>query len=109
LAREAAPDSINILPALLGESPQGRDHLVEHANVLALRKGNWKYIAAGGAGGKKGKQAKGDKQRAPAEPELYDLTADLAETKNLISSQPVAAQEMAEQLQTIRESGRSRE
>ena len=52
LAADAAPDSMNVLPALLGESPQGRDTLVEHAGGLAIRKGNWKYIA-GGAAGKK--------------------------------------------------------
>jgi arylsulfatase A-like enzyme len=109
LAQNAAPDSLNVLPALLGQSPQGRDHLVEHANLLALRKGNWKYIAAGGPPGKKGKQAKADKQKAPAEPELYDLTADLAETKNLISAQPAVVQDLAALLQKIRENGRSRE
>ena len=108
LPRDAAPDSVNILPALLGESRQGRDHLVEHANLLALRRGNWKYIAAR-AGGKKEKAAKGDKQRAPAEPELYDLQADPGETKNLIATQPVVAQEMAAQLQKNRERGRSGE
>ncbi len=32
LSAGAGPDSQNVLPALLGESKTGRDHLVEHAN-----------------------------------------------------------------------------
>jgi len=109
LAADAAPDSINVLPALLGESPQGRDTLVEHAGGLALRKGNWKYIAGGGAAGKKGKQSKADNKKAPAEPELYDLTADLGESKNVIAAQPEVARELAALLQKVRTDGRSRE
>ncbi|MEZ6066025.1 MAG: arylsulfatase [Planctomycetaceae bacterium] len=40
------PDSVNILPALLGDSAEGRTELVEHANALALRQGDWKFIEA---------------------------------------------------------------
>ena len=47
LAKGDAPDSLNVLPALLGESKEGRDHLVEHAAGLSLRKGLWKLIAPG--------------------------------------------------------------
>jgi arylsulfatase A-like enzyme len=42
-----APDSFNVLRALLGESKIGRDHLIEHAGVLSLRQGLWKYIEPG--------------------------------------------------------------
>jgi arylsulfatase A-like enzyme len=108
LAENAAPDSLNVLPALLGESQQGREHLVEHAGVLALRQGNWKYIAAGNAAGKKGKQGKADSQKAPAEPELFDLSADLGETKNVAAANPDAARELAARLQKIRAEGRTR-
>lgn len=38
------PDSRNVLEALLGDSPAGRDHVIEHANRLAIRKGDWKFI-----------------------------------------------------------------
>ena len=46
LAADAGPDSFNVLPALLGEKLDKpcREHLVEHGNVLALRKGPWKLI-----------------------------------------------------------------
>ena len=41
------PDSVNVLPALLGESKTGRAWVVEHANRLALRDGDWKFITPG--------------------------------------------------------------
>ena len=39
-----SPDTQNVLPALLGDSPQGRAHLIEHAGGLAVRMGDWKFI-----------------------------------------------------------------
>ena len=36
----AGPDSVDVLPALLGESPKGRETLVEHAGRLAIRRGS---------------------------------------------------------------------
>ena len=48
--RGAAEDSKNVLSALLGESTQGRDYLVEEAlGDVAIRQGNWKYIPQGGS------------------------------------------------------------
>ncbi|MHC4509111.1 MAG: sulfatase-like hydrolase/transferase, partial [Planctomycetota bacterium] len=44
LARGDAPDSFDVLGALLGRTGNGRDHLVEHARTLSLIKGNFKYI-----------------------------------------------------------------
>lgn len=105
LTEAAAPDSINTLPALLGESKQGRDTLVEHANGLALRKGNWKYVAAPAAGKKGGKI---DTKKAPGVAALYDLNTDIGETKNLIDDQPQITAELSATLEKIRSSGRSR-
>ncbi|MBM4040127.1 MAG: arylsulfatase [Planctomycetes bacterium] len=102
LPADAAPDSFNVLPALLGEKPDPpcRDHLVEHGNVLAIRKGQWKLIPRGPAGkGKKG----------PAGgPELYNLADDLGETKNLAGQHPDVVKEMSDLLDRVRDRGRSR-
>ncbi|HEY2416156.1 MAG TPA: arylsulfatase [Pirellulaceae bacterium] len=105
LSADAAPDSLYTLPALLGESKHGRDLLVEHANGLALRKGDWKYVAAPIAGKKGGKT---DVSKAPGVAALYDLSADLAETKNLIDQRPEIAAQLAADLEKIRSYGRSR-
>jgi arylsulfatase A-like enzyme len=106
LPADAAPDSINALPAFLGDSPSGRETLVEHAGGLAIRKGNWKFIAGPAAGGKKG--AKADTAKAPATAQLFDLSKDLGETQNVISQHPQIAAELSALLQKVRTEGRSR-
>lgn len=42
-AMSEAPDSMTQTDALLGKDPVGRPWIIEHANQLALRVGNWKY------------------------------------------------------------------
>ncbi len=105
LADADAPDSQNILPALLEAKP-GREILVEHGNVLALRSGNWKYLVIGPGAGKKNQEkakAKGTKK-----PELYDLSKDLSETTNVADQNPEVVAKMAKQLADIESQGRSR-
>ena len=106
LADTAGPDSFNILPALLGEKLDKpcRDHLVEHGNVLALRKGPWKLVPAGPAAGK----GKKGKSRGPKSAELYNLADDISETKNVADQHPEIVKEMTALLQQVREKGRSR-
>ncbi len=82
LAPGEAPDSLDILPALLGESPRGRRRLVEHAQTLALREEAWKYI---GALKEIGSQ-------------LYDLASDPGETNNVASRHPEKAGLLRDQL-----------
>lgn len=106
LAEADAPDSINVLPALLGESETGRDHLVEHARSLALRVGNWKYIEPG-KGPAVNQNTNTELGGGPGGA-LYDLSSDLGEKTNLADREPDRAAAMAERLKAIRESGRSR-
>ncbi len=89
------PDSMNVLPALLGESKTGRDHVVEHAGHLALRQGNWKLMPAG-AGGKKSRKASGTQDMA-----LYDLAVDPGETKDIAAAHPEIVKQMSERLKKI--------
>lgn len=95
-----APDSLNVLPALLGDDPKGRDHLVEQAGPLALREGSWKYIEPA-KGPKKNKNTNTEMGTDPAG-QLYDLSHDLGETKNLISEHPERAAKMAARLKELR-------
>ena len=86
-----APDSENHLPALLGNAPEGRSTLIEHAGGLALRMGNWKLIPA--SNGPKRSQSTGTELGNDAGPQLYDLSQDTGEKTNLAahSSDRVAA------------------
>ena len=90
LPADAAPDSFNILPALLGgKSP--RDHLVLQSNGIqrqALRQGQWKFIPAAPKGN--------------GQDELYDLANDLGETANLAAKNPEKLKEMQDRLAKLR-------
>lgn len=104
LPNQAGPDSVNVLPALLGESPQGRDALVEQGRVLAIRQGNWKLIEAEGSA-----QAKKQNKNVAAKsnmPQLYDLSTDLGEKTNLAAQHPEKVAELSQLLGRIRKSGR---
>lgn len=94
------PDSENMLPALLGESRKGRQRLVEQATGLALRDGNWKYIAPNN--GIKVNKATNTEMGNDPRPQLYDLGADLGETSNLAAQFPDRVKQMADTLETIR-------
>ena len=85
------PDSENVLPALLGESEEGRDHIIEHANQLAIRVGNWKYIPTG----PKGK----------AEERLINLAKDPGESDNLAGTFPQKMEELKKKLAAVKGEG----
>jgi arylsulfatase A-like enzyme len=92
LPNHALCDSVNLLPPLLGESPTGRDSLVEQGRSIGVRKGPWKLIEEPGAA---------------RNPQLYNLAEDLAETTNLAKQHPKKVRELSELLDTIRNSGRT--
>jgi arylsulfatase A-like enzyme len=96
----AGPDSEDLLPALLGESKKGRQWLVEQASVLSLRDGAWKYIPP--SKGSKWNTNTNTELGNDPEPQLYDLSTDLGETKNLAAQQPERVKRMAEILEKIR-------
>ncbi len=95
-----APDSENVLRALLGTSKTARTALVEQAGALSLRQGHWKYITPG-QGPKIQKNTNTELGNDP-EPQLYDLAADPGERTNLATTRPGKAREMAAVLDAIR-------
>jgi arylsulfatase A-like enzyme len=103
LAPGQGPDSRNVLPALLGESKTGRDQLVEHARVLALRDGTWKYIESGQ--GPRRDANTHTEMGTEAAGQLYQLGDDLGETNNLIRGQPDRGRKLSEALQATKKSG----
>jgi len=115
LPNDAAEDSFNILPVLLGkmEAPV-RDFTLHQTMSLALsiRKGDWKFLDHQGSGGNrytKGKLAQfALPDTAPDAPgQLYDLKTDPGETTNLYLKRPEIVKELKDQLEEFKKSGRS--
>jgi len=110
LPAEAAPDSFNVLPALLGESQTAREHAIFHVGgtqgPLALRMGSWKFIQPG-KGGYGKKPAK--KDSGAGQPQLYDLAQDPSEQTNLAHRMPEKLKEFADFITKARQTGRTRE
>jgi arylsulfatase A-like enzyme len=92
-------DSLNLLPTLLGQSPTGRDEVVEFANRLAIRRGQWKFIPPGNINDLLGpwKQLK-----VPEPGWLFDLAADPGETNDVAAQHPEKVKELANLLERIR-------
>ena len=109
-ANKGAEDSYSILPALLGEqhSPLRPDMIVHSADgVFAIRKGQWKWIE-----GIPVEDIKPGARKARAEeyrPQLYDLKADPAETKDVSAAHPEVVKELTSLLDRYRDGGYSRE
>jgi arylsulfatase A-like enzyme len=106
LATADAPDSLDQMAALLGQSTKGRTEVVESGGGLSLRQGQWKYIEPN-------KRQKINKETNTelgndSVPQLYDLAADPGETRNLAPDQPARVESMAAELEKIRKAGRSR-
>lgn len=98
LSAVAAPDSFDVLPALLGQKKEGREYLIEQASApqsLAVRKGQWKLMMPtdGPGGGKT---------------ELYNLADSPGERKNVADQQPEKVGELSTLLARAKKSGRTR-
>lgn len=105
LAPNDAPDSFNVLPALLGESKTGRDHVLEYSANVAIREGQWKLIPGGeGQDGKNPKPKRGGKSHIS----LYDVKTDPSESNNVAAQHPEIVARLSEKLGQLRAQGRSR-
>lgn len=92
-----AMDSQPLTSTLLGQNKRGRDHLVEHANTLAIVKGKWKYIAPNK--GRAYDRNTDTELGNLSEPQLYDLSKDIAEKNNLAKQFPARVKELSELLE----------
>lgn len=100
-----APDSLDLLAALLGDSPVGCSHVVEQGSGgLALRVMDWKYIEP--AKGAPVNVLTNTETGNAREPQLYDLASDPGERHNLANVDPDKVRELKIQLDDIRAAGR---
>jgi len=109
-----APDSVNVLPAFLGQAsaaPLRRDLILQSANgVYAIRSGPWKWIEGVPLApkGKKAPAATGPKADQ-FRPRLVNLADDPGETKDVAAAHPEVAQRLAATLRQQRAQGFSRD
>jgi arylsulfatase A-like enzyme len=88
-----AVDSRSTLDAFLGKDPVGQEYMIEESFGLALRHGNWKYIAPVKPGWPSG--------RDPIPASLYNLKVDPGEMNNIIADHPERAEEMVQKLNAM--------
>ena len=114
LPDDAAEDSYNILPALLGEKLEKpiREATVHHScnGKFAIRQGDWVFIDA--PTGDDNKEPDWLKKERGYEPhnlpgELYDLSKDPSERRNLYAEHPEIVQRLRALLEKYKAEGRS--
>ncbi|MBG29769.1 MAG: arylsulfatase [Opitutae bacterium] len=119
LPNDAAEDSFNFLPVLLGEqNEQSIREYTLHQTIslaMAIRKGPWKYLDHKGSGGSNynrdgewGLKQYALPEKAPAAPgQLYNLETDPGETDNLYFKRPEIVNELKAKLEEFKKNGRS--
>lgn len=117
LPAEAGVDSVNILPALLGEKRKSalREATVHHTaqGKFAIRKGDWVLILAptGDDNGKQGEPPwfRADRGHKPHSErgELYNLAEDPGQKQNRYATEPAKVTELASLMERYVTEGRS--
>lgn len=105
----AGEDSVSLLPLLKGEEKAARETLVHHSidGNFAIRENNWKLVLCPGSGGWcSPKNAEAKKQKLPIV-QLYDMSNDEGEKKNLQAEHPEIVKRLTEKLEQIVADGRS--
>jgi arylsulfatase A-like enzyme len=106
LGPQDGPDSLDAMAAILGTSKTGRVQLVEQAGTLSLITPRWKLISP--SQGRKVNPETNTELGNDPQPQLYDLSADLGETRNVAAEHPDVVKDLTARLERIRQEGRSR-
>jgi arylsulfatase A-like enzyme len=110
----AAPDSFNLLPLLASSGQQPvRDYMIVQQNGtqgLAIRRGDWKFIPGGSAGGKrKGNQSSDPAASAdPPVGQLFNLAKDIGESSNVAAQYPEVVRDLSGLLMRARRANQTR-
>lgn len=100
LQASEAPDSMNLMPALLGENQQGREWLVEHARALSIRKGDYKLIEANA--GPLILRGSNTEMGGGERPQLYRVSDDIGERSDLARQMPEKVAELEKLLAEVK-------
>ena len=105
LDNDAAEDSFSLLPMLLGKDAQRGAPVIHHSanGMFSIRDEKWKLVLGNGSGGRQ--QPRGEPFGKPYQ--LYDLSSDIGETRDVAAEQPDVVAAMTERFQRIHDAGRS--
>ncbi len=110
LPADAGVDSVSILPALLGTArARLRESIVHHSihGMFSIREGTWKLEFCPGSGGWAAPVDAAARQSGLPEIQLYDLSRDSAETKNVQAENPALVARLTALLTRTIAEGRS--
>lgn len=110
LQNNEAPDSHNVLNAMLGKTEKGRELLLKESHTLTLRRANYKYIQPVTSLQKSAWITNTKKIEAGASliPQLYDLSTDINEQINIADTNKSIVEQMEKEIQRIKLSKKSR-
>jgi len=110
LPENAAEDSVSILPALESRAKAPlREAIVHHSinGSFAIRQGKWKLELCPGSGGWSDPKPGSPAAKALPPVQLYDLSQDIGERKNLEAEHPDVVARLRKLLQKYVDEGRS--
>ena len=100
---EEVIDSQNEIESWLGRSDEGRSVMLEEAFTLGLRDGEWKYIQPFEGESLPDWLANKDIEIGVSEePQLYNLSVDIAEQNNLAEQEPQLVQKYQRKIEEIK-------
>lgn len=107
LPENAGEDSFSLLPLLEGSREPVREHAISHGSsgLPAIRLGTWKMLFGPSGGGAWSNQSATKPDGHPAQ--LYDLAADISETKNLYDAHSEIVEKMTALMEQLVSQGRS--
>ena len=105
---DAGPDSLDVLPALLGRTENGRHEFVTEGTQgkTVLRQGDWVFIPP--HDGPPVSHTTGIETGNLPEAQLYDLSLDIGQIRNVAAEQVERTDRMSARLREIREGERTR-
>ena len=110
LPDNAGEDSLSLLPLLrMDKTAEVHQALVHHSinGSFAIRRGNWKLELCAGSGGWSAPRPGSVEEKGLPSDQLYDLSADLGEQRNVAAEHPAIVAELTKLLESYVANGRS--
>ncbi len=101
LSEHEAPDSYAMWDTFTGKSDKGREFLLEESVTLSLRHGNYKYIHPTNKKAAWIKEEKKIESGISTEPQLFDLSNDVGERKNIAEKNIKVVRQMETEIERI--------